>query len=488
MKRILAVAAMMVVVFVAVLALSRGAILAGLVPDNAVSLWANAMTAGAGQMAVGQIVSAYPTLPFFATSLLEFISPVGTPTPVLVTAGVLALLAGSMFSAFRRLRLPVIGGPLMVLLIVLHPAVLRAAIEGPADVIFAAFLFLLGGALFDLRVRCAAAEVMAVSLSLAGLAFSHPMGAAFACASVPLLVFAVRPELLSSWVLNLVMALIFPTVFCAISYFYTSWLFLGSGWTFLVTPAEGLAAWAAGFSQFYGRNFSHTLPFLAGGIMMIATVLSAPLIPIAIYWAWSRRPLLSPALVMTATTFVAVCLAVFTKFFGDPTVLMVMPPMLAAIMIIHMPPVRERLAIVLPLLLLGWVGGFVGLALFDPRSATDTLQALEGHRTDPVRAAAIGLGDATVGHDGVMVDTVNAPAIVLGRGYARGLLSPSNEAFSFNILFAHLDAPFVAVPDPQVGNGAQDRLNKAFPLLYQRGADGYRLIYDHANWRLFARE
>jgi hypothetical protein len=30
-------------------------------------------------------------------------------------------------------------------------------------------------------------------------------------------------------------------------------------------------------------------------------------------------------------------------------------------------------------------------------------------------------------------------------------------------------------------------LNKAFPLLYRRGAPGYSLVYDNANWRLFAR-
>ena len=103
------------------------------------------------------------------------------------------------------------------------------------------------------------------------------------------------------------------------------------------------------------------------------------------------------------------------------------------------------------------------------------------------RVAAIDLGLATVGRDGVLVDTLNAPAVVLGRGGARGLLSPSDEAFTLGILFARIDAPFVAVPDPQIGIGAQDRLNKAFPQLYRRGAAGYRLIFENAGWRLFAR-
>jgi hypothetical protein len=43
------------------------------------------------------------------------------------------------------------------------------------------------------------------------------------------------------------------------------------------------------------------------------------------------------------------------------------------------------------------------------------------------------------------------------------------------------------VSDPQIGIGAQDRLNKAFPQLYRRGATGYRLIFENAGWRLFAR-
>jgi hypothetical protein len=156
-------------------------------------------------------------------------------------------------------------------------------------------------------------------------------------------------------------------------------------------------------------------------------------------------------------------------------------------MIIHVPLLRERMALVLPLLVLGWFGGIAGLAIVDPRGAMNVRAALKGRNADIERAAAIDLGQATAGRDGVLVDTFNAPAVVLGRGRARGLLSPSNEAFTLGVLFSRIEAPFVAVPDPQVGIGAQDRLNKAFPLLYRRGAAGYRLIYDNASWRLFAR-
>lgn len=487
MKRLISVAIVMLIAFAAVFAISKSATNAGLVPDDAVTLWASAIAAGDGQMPIGRIVAAYPTIPFLATTLLELVTPAGTPTPVLLTAGMLALLAGALFVTFRRLGMPLIGGPLMVFLIVLHPAILRAAIAGPAEMIFTVFLFLLGGALFDLRARSAAPEVMAVALSLLGLAFSHPMGAAVACAAIPLFVFSVRPELLSSWVLNLVLTLVFPTAFCVAAFSYMSWVFPGSGWSFLVAPAEGVATWSAGFSDLFGRGLTGSLALDAGIATVVALILAAPIVPVAIIWVWRRRPLVAPVLVIVAMTAIAAGFAVFTGLFGDPAPVAVMPPILAAILIIHVPLLRERLALVLPLLVLGWFGGIIGLALVDPRGAMNVLVALKGRNVDIERLAAINLGNATVGRDGILVDTFNAPAIVLGRGRARGLLSPSDEAFTLGVLFSRIDTPFIAVPDPQVGIGAQDRLNKAFPLLYRRGAAGYRLIYDNANWRLFAR-
>jgi hypothetical protein len=485
--RMISVGFVALVAFAAAFALSRSATTAGLIPDDAITLWASAITAGDGQMPIGRIVAAYPTIPFLATTLLEFMTPAGTPTPVLLTAGVLALLAGGLFVSFRRTDVPPIGRTLMVFLIVLHPAVLRAANAGPADIIFTVFLFLLGGALFDLRARSAAPEVMAVALSLLGLAFSHPMGAAVTCAVIPLFVFSVRPELLTSLTLNLVMTLVFPTAFCVAAFSYMSWVFPGSGWSFLIAPAEGVATWSASFLSLFGRGLTGSLALDAGIAVIIALLLAAPLVPLVIIWVWERTPLLAPALVIVAMTAMAAGLAVLTGLFGAPAPLVVMPPILAALLIIHVPLVRERLIFALPLLVLGWFGGLADFAILDPRGAMNVRVALMGRNVDMERLAAFNLGNATVGRNGVLVDTFNAPAVVLGRGRARGLLPPSTQAFTLGVMLARIETPYVAVPDPQIGIGAQDRLNKAFPLLYRHGAAGYHVVYDNANWRLFAR-
>lgn len=481
------IALIMLITFLAILALSRFVALAGLVPDDTIALWANAVAAAEGAMPIGRIVAAYPTLPFLATTLLELFAPRGTLTPVLLAAGVLALLSGAWLVSFRRAGLPVIAAVAASLLITFHPALLRAAIAGPADMIFAAFLFILGGALFSLRARSSAPEVMAVALALLGLSFSHPMGAALACAIVPLLIFAVRPEMLASSALNLVLALIFPTVFCVGAFTYVSWVFPGNGWSFLVSPAEGVAAWSAGFSQLFGRGVTGFIGLDAGILLAVALLITAPLVPAAFAWVYRRRPLAAPMLVFAVMMIFAASITITTGVFGDPAALAVGPPILAAVVIARVPIVRERLPIVFPLLVIGWLGGIAGLAMVDLRGSTNVRIALDGGGVDRERSDAINLGIATVGYNEILVDTFNAPAVVLGRGRAWGLLSPSDETFALVVLFAKIDAPFIAVPNPQTGNGAQDRLNRAFPQLYRNGTPGYRLIYDNSNWRLFAR-
>jgi len=255
----------------------------------------------------------------------------------------------------------------------------------------------------------------------------------------------------------------------------------------LMAPAEGIATWVAGFSDLFGRGLTGALSLDAGIAVVVALACAAPIVPFALAGIWRRRPLVAPALVIIATTVIGVSFAVLTGLFGDPAPAAVLPPVLAAIILLRLPSVRERLTLVLPLLVLGWFGGVFGLIIADPRGALNVHAALSGRNADVERTAATSFGDATVGRKGVLIDTFNAPSVVLGRGTARGLLTPADEAFTLDVTFSRLDAPFVAVPDPQIGLGAQDRLNKAFPLLYRSGAAGYRLIYDKANWRLFGR-
>jgi hypothetical protein len=171
-----------------------------------------------------------------------------------------------------------------------------------------------------------------------------------------------------------------------------------------------------------------------------------------------------------------------------PTSVTVAAPALAAAVMVRVPPAsaRERLALVMPLLVAGWIGGAAGLVIVDP-AITAPFPAIFDPNGDRERRDALAVGGATVERDGVLVDTDNAPGVVLGRRRASGLVGPLDEAFGLTMLFGRIKAPFVAVPDPQSVTGMNDRLNSAFPALFREGIPGYHLIYQNNTWRLFAR-
>jgi hypothetical protein len=278
-------------------------------------------------------------------------------------------------------------------------------------------------------------------------------------------------------------------VFCVGAFAYVAWVFPGGGWSFLTAPAESLATWASGVSRALGVGVGGPLAISAGLSTLCALALGAPLAPYALAHVYRRTPLIAPAVVLVAALVMAAVVSVVTGLFGDPAVLLVAAPVLAAIIVARMPTViREHLVLVAALLAAGWIGGAIGIAIGDPATAANVRVAIAGGNVDRERANALILGGATAGKEGVMVDTFNSPAVVLGRGRAAGLLSPSDEAFALALLFGRLETPYVAVPNPQTAAGAEDRLNKAFPALYWRGAPNYRLIYQNESWRLFEQQ
>jgi hypothetical protein len=484
-SRTLAAAPVASLAFVATLALAAIAVRNGLVADDTLRLWAGASTAADGQVPIGRIVAGYPTLPFLATTLVAWIAPVGTPTPALVAACLFSIIVAFCLLSFRKAGLSYVAAGIATLLIAFHPALIRAVIAGPADMFLAVFLLMLCLALYDLRARSGTSEVMGVGLALMALAFAHPLGAAVAFAAVPFLAFAVRPLLVASSALNMVLALIFPTIFMVAAFAYVSWIFPGDGWSFFAAPAQSLSLWTVAVARLFGNGLTGISAIDASLAMGAALAIGAPVAAAMLALVYRRRPLVVPAAVFVVTTIAATAICVASGFFGDPTAIVVAAPVLAAVTVIRIPIARERIVIVTALLMIGWLGGFVSLALVDPITINRLHAGFDPSASE--RLDAIAAGGASVGRDGVLADTDNAPALVLGRGRARGILGPNSEAFALAILFARIDTPFIAVPDPLSPTGVNDRLNKAFPVLFREGLAGYRAIYQNNTWRLFVK-
>ena len=431
----------------------------------------------------GASVAAYPTLPFLSTTLVAWLGPAGTPAPALVAALLFAVVAAVCFLSFRKAGFPLAAAGLFTLLIAFHPALLRAVLSGPGDMFLVAFLLMLCLALYDLRVRSGTSEVMHVGLALMALAFSHPIGAAFAVATVPFLAFAVRPTLVANSALNVVVALVFPTLFAIGAFSYVSWIFPGDGWTFFAAPAESLSVWAVALARIFGDALFNFPVLDACLAMASALIIGAPIVPVVLLLVRRRRPLVMPAVVFAAAAMAATAISVLTGLFGDPAAIVVAAPVLSAVVAMRVPIVREHIALGAVLLVFGWFGGFASVALVDP-ATVDRVQTAFQHGGGE-RADALAAGGIVAGVDGVLVDVDDAPAFLLGRGSARGILGPQSEAFALAMLFGRVETPYVAVPDPQSVAGAIDKLDRAFPTLFRDGPPGYRAIYQNNTWRIF---
>ncbi|HEY1979599.1 MAG TPA: hypothetical protein VGH13_05900, partial [Xanthobacteraceae bacterium] len=102
----------------------------GLLTDDALRLWAGASTAADGQVPIGRIVAAYPTLSFLSTTLVAWLAPATTPAPALVAAGLFALFAAFCFLSLRHAGLPLTAAGVFTVLVAFHPALLRAVVAG----------------------------------------------------------------------------------------------------------------------------------------------------------------------------------------------------------------------------------------------------------------------------------------------------------------------------------------------------------------------
>src|SRR5580658_11090659 len=131
--RALAVAPVGLAAFVLILVLAAFAVRLGLVADDTLRLWAGASTAADGEVPIGRIVAAYPTLPFTITTLVAWMAPADAPAPALVAAALLAVFAVSCFLLFRKAGLPLVAATIVTMLLAFHPTLLRAVVAGPGD-------------------------------------------------------------------------------------------------------------------------------------------------------------------------------------------------------------------------------------------------------------------------------------------------------------------------------------------------------------------
>jgi hypothetical protein len=143
---------------------------------------------------------------------------------------------------------------------------------------------------------------------------------------------------------------------------------------------------------------------------------------------------------------------------------------------------------VLAALLLGNVNTAALYSRFPATGMPPWIDALAGKHREPPRAGDLALGLWAQRLDNLMLDEGTAYGVIAARGGARDLVLSFSDRFQFDVNRGRLDVDWVAVPDPRLARGAQDRINQRFPSLYELGYPGYALAYNHGDWRVYGRD
>ncbi len=436
-----------------------------------------------GHSTFAEFVTRFPTLPSIANLVAIWLMPnAPLPQPLLVSAGLGALTVVGLGWGYRKAGFDRWLAVLMAGLFAINPLLLRLMAEGSAMWPVA------GGALFAaglLRLRhgVVVTNALVIAMAMFLLIPSDKVGIVLVISALPFLVLACPPSILSISPVGAYMALLFPSLFLVLSLVYVSQVFQGDALAFV---SDIMRDWSIN---------PITVPSVAeridptGGLVagLIAVCLIAPIMPAMILIGWQNVALRMANLALLGTALVSVVLSLFAFPLMEPVV--ALGPVLgfAAAATSWIPRWRRRQSIALVLSLLTPIGSAISLELLGrPETARWTRAAL-GEPAGPSQIdPMIALGARLVGQTGVMLDPEAIPEAIAARRTSAGLILPRDAEFRRTFMTRTLNAPAVVVMHPDKWL-RPDRIGRNFPTLFGTGVEGYQLVHDGTDYRIFRR-
>ena len=432
-----------------------------------------------GMIRFENVVTAFPPLPYISAIGLGYFSPLFNAIDLAVASAVLAgLLVVAWFRAFRGNGLSLLEASAACAALTLNPVFLRAATEGIGFMLIHWGLWLTALGTFSLRRGERVNDLMLVSAGLSLMAFAHPFGMLLVFASLPFLALVMPADRLRNAPIPMYLMLLFPAIFCLLSFMYVNWVFVGEGTAFIATisrEAAGLGAdTAAGGNGASWRNL--LLSFVS--LFAVSPVLFAFFVT-----ARGMGPLRYAVLAVFATLLAGMFLSQTFGFFPSVSLAASLGVTGAAACVARWPISRLN-RVELNLLTAGVIGG-AGLLFVDSAHETERWRAAMLGRNVAVSDPELsGLARALTGRDRILFDAEAAPAVIALREDAQGIWSSGTQEFRLASLRNRTVAEVLVVRNRNSGLGS-DRIGRIFPTLYDNGASGYRLTYDGARWRVY---
>lgn len=434
-----------------------------------------ALLGASGKMDVGEMIAAYPPLGILPLiTLHDVLGLDGLTTSRILSAALVGGLAGAWFESFVRGGYSAWSALLLTLLLAFNPLFLHAVSEGPdtALTLWGTWAFAIG--IFSLRHRGSVNDVMLCSAALALLAFSGPVGAVFAAASLPFLAMAVPGDIRRGNYADVYLVLLFPVLFGFGGFILVNWMMLHDPFAFL-RDLEMAHVWDTG-------------DWSAVALEIVSTVACVPILLALFILSRGRRSIQASAFALLGTAMLATVAAIRTGAGGSITAALAPVVPIAAAAAMRLPLHEARVRHAALLLALGMAGAG-SIMLAESRAWPRQLPESSPIDADQViaRAAEQEAGRFLAGRTGVLMDAQSHPRLIAARGSARGLVTDTDVAFTLSILRRRIETSAVVVQAPDPSRNA-DLINRTFPDLYSQGVPGFRLAYDRGGWRVWERE
>lgn len=278
-----------------------------------------------------------------------------------------------------------------------------------------------------------------------------------------------------------------PLVVAVLSWAYLGWIFEGNAANFLFQPDSAfLGGWQnTPESSWLSRYGGQWLAPLGIAIIMLAGYY--PVSFLLLVLAARHKHHIKASLVLLLAPVIAVAFATSKYFLERPVEMLtlVLAGIMAELTVVQFRKGWKFTAVVL-LLALGALSGWDNFMKVQDPLIQDWRQALSGE-LENTHAEDMMLGRfLSQHHDGkTLIDDITAYRAIVARGNAEQMALPGSDEFKLQVRKRIPDIDYIVVPDPRVGRGGWDRINKHFPRLYNEGMVNYQRIYNQQGWRVF---
>ena len=458
--------------------------------DGTLWTWSTVVTSlDAEQGGFNRFVLLYPQVQYYLLTVLALLPGLKS---LLLPYVLAALIAAGLLTHFTW-RLLRAGVPLkralpVIALVLLNPALIWAVSNGGGEIYGIALYYVLALAIIGLRYSHSLRAHLVLALVLLGFFISDARSLYLALALLPVLPLAIPPHLLQRGYFAPLTVIYTPLLFMIGIWLALNWVYTRDPFHFLQDPASPflgarLSAEHMPWRAAFGRELGGSL--LAAAALLL---LCYPVLVLALRKTLRRSRLFEAVLVLTVTPVIATALATAAEFTQSPADILVFVlggtmALLTAGLLLHL-----RYAAVLALLV---VGNFGALALFFwyPAAGMNAwAAALAGRVHEPVLSGDLALGIWAQPRGPIMLDENSAYAVIAARGSARQLDLTFTDTFKISVNSGRPRSDFIAVPDPATPRGRDDQINRRFPGIFAEGLPGYRLVYDHQQWRVYGRD